>query len=108
MTHYEANFEKGDKGNSIRQGVDLTIKIGDNPHYIIGQLIQLKMGRKKLIQIEQTGTMQNPQKDSITFEMVQKKRGSYSPLPKGKYRTVCYAYLTGKGGRRFTDDFEVI
>ena len=105
---YSGNYIKGDLGNSLEQGQDLVIKIDGNPNYIIGQLFQLKLGRPKMIQIEQTGTMQNPEKDRVTFEMTQRKRGKYLPMPKGKYRVFIYAYLTGIGGKRWKDDFQVI
>ena len=104
-TLYSSNFIQGDKGNSIQQGQDVVIKIDGNPNYIIGQLFQYHLGRRKLIQIEQTGTMQNPEKDRVTFEMIQRKN---KPMPTGKYRVVIYAYLTGIGGKRWTDDFQVI
>jgi len=108
MSLYSANYIQGSKGNSLTQGVDLVVKIGGNPNYIIGQLYHHSKGRKKLIQIEQTGTIQNPQKDQVTFEMKQRKKGSYSHMSKGKYRVVVYAYLFDLGGKRWTDDFEVI
>jgi len=105
---YSSNFIQGDKGNSIQQGQDVVIKIDGNPNYIIGQLIQYHLGRRKLIQIEQTGTMQNPEKDRVTFEMVKKKGRKYSPMKTGKFRVVIYAYISGVGGKKWTDDFEVI
>ena len=105
---YSGNYIQSDKGNSLQQGQDLVIKIDGNPNYIIGQLFQYKLGRRRMIQIEQTGTMQNPEKDRVTFEMVNRRRGKYVPMDKGKYRVVIYAYLTGIGGKRWTDDFQVI
>ena len=105
---YSGNFIQSDKGNAITQGMDLIIKIDGNPNYIIGQLFQYKLGRPKMIQIEQTGTMQNPEKDRVTFEMTQRKRGKNVPMPKGKYRAVIYAYISGVGGKRWKDDFQVI
>ena len=105
---YSSNFIKTDKGNGVEQGQDVVIKIDGNPNYIIGQLFQYKLGRPRMIQIEQTGTMQNPEKDRVTFEMTQRKRGKNLPMPTGKYRVVIYAYISGVGGKRWKDDFQVI
>ncbi len=107
-TLYSSNFSQTDKGNGIQQGQDVVIKIDGNPNYIIGQLFQYKLGRPRMIQIEQTGTMQNPEKDRVTFEMSLRKRSKTVPMPKGKYRVVIYAYLTGVGGKRWKDDFQVV
>jgi len=62
---------------------------------------------KKLIQIEQTGSLNNPEKDQIKFEMARFTKGTLEHMPKGKYRVSCYAYFSGTGGKRWGDNFEI-
>jgi hypothetical protein len=106
MPIYNPNFEKGTFGNSLVYGNDLVVKIEGKPVYIIGQLFERKsFGRKKLIQIEQTGSRGNPERDQITLEM---KKPDGSPMNKGKYTVRTYCYIKGRGGNSWTDKFEVI
>jgi len=104
-SRYSSNLHAGTKGNALNQGEDLEIAIADNPSYIIGQLFSFKNGRKKLIQLEQTGTPQNPQRDSIIFEMSQRNG---SDMEKGSYMAITYSYLPGIGGKRWRDKFEIV
>ena len=105
MSTYNPNFTRGQGGNILHKGEDLTIIIEDNPLYIIGQLFERKsFGRKKLIQIEQTGSRGNPEKDRITLEM---KKPDGTPMDAGNYSIRTYAYFTGKGGNSWSDNFEV-
>lgn len=109
-TRYHPNFTQGPNGNVLLVGTDLIIKLDGNPLYIIGQLFKRKsFFRKNLIQIEQTGSRQNPEKNQITFEMKEfLVRGEFQSMQPGKYRVVTYSYYPGTGGKRWGDDFEVI
>ena len=108
VTKYNPNFIRGTSGNILEEGEDLVIKIDGNPVYIIGQLFKRKsFFRKNLIQIEQTGSRQNPQKDKITFEMKVRTPDGIKPMLPGKYKVVTYAYLPGTGGKRWADNFEI-
>ena len=105
---YETNFHRGKKGNALSVGEDLNIKRGNDCVYIIGRLFKIKrFGFKKMIQIEQTGTRQNPESNSITFEMKKRKNGKTIPMPKGKYLVTSYVYRKKIGGTRYKDKFEV-
>lgn len=107
-TKYHPNFVRGIGGNKLPQNTDLVIKIDGNPLYILGRLfVRSSWFRWKLIQIEQTGSPQNPQHDQITFEMVSYSKGEFKPMPPGKYKVSTYTYLTGIGGKRWTDEFEI-
>ena len=102
------NFVKGKKGHKLPAGQDLIIKIDGEPLYILGRLFaRKKFGRKKLIQIEQTGSANNPKKDQIKFEMFRYTKGVDEEMPNGKYRVSCYAYFPGLGGKRWGDNFEI-
>lgn len=107
-TMRSTNFHKSRKGNALHVGEDLIIKIDNDPVYIIGRLFRRGMLRSKLIQIEQTGTKQNPQNDSIIFEMKERVQGKMVPMKPGKYTVSNYAYFTGIGGKRWKDKFEVV
>lgn len=106
-TKYHPNFKRGLAGNFLALGKDLVIKIDGNPMYIIGQLFKRKLFWSNMIQIEQTGTKQNPEKDKITFEMKTRTPNGIVAMPPGKYKVVTYAYLPGIGGKHWKDDFEV-
>ena len=107
-TRYHPSFHQGIDGNKLKVGEDLVIKINGKPMYIIGQLFKRKsLFRKNLIQIEQTGTKQNPEKNQITFEMKERVLGEIKPMPPGKYMIRVYTYLSDLGGKRWTDKFEV-
>lgn len=107
-TRYHPNFVKAPTNeNGLPVGTDLVIKVDDNPRYIIGQLFKLKSFYKTLIQIEQTGSAQNPEKDQITLEMKEYSGGVAQNLPPGKYMVVTYAYIKGLGGKRWRDKFVV-
>lgn len=109
MSRYHPNFIKGANGNVLKSGDDLIIKIDGSPTYILGRLfVRQRFGRKKLIQIEQTGSPNNPEKDQITFEMTRFTKGNLEHMPKGKYRVSCYAYFPGIGGKRWGDNFEIV
>ena len=108
MSRRSTNFDRGVGGNVLPHGANLTITIADNPTYIIGRLFKRTWWGKRMIQIEQTGTKQNPQNDSITFEMKERRRGETVPMPPGKYRVSTYAYFPGLGGKRWGDNFEVV
>ena len=106
-TRRTTNFHRG-KGNSLKVGEDLTITIAEKPLYIIGRLFKRGRLRSKLIQIEQTGTKQNPNSDSITFEMKERFQGNTLPMEPGKYTVSTYAYFSGEGGKRWKDKFEIV
>lgn len=108
MTRYNTNFVKGLNGNSLPSGKDLIIKIDGDPMYVLGRLFYRKsFGRKKLIQIEQTGSPRNPEKNQLKFEMQRFSKGTLKDMPKGKYRVSCYAYFTRLGGKRWGDNFQI-
>ena len=102
------NFHKDLRGNALKAGENLTITIDGSPLYIIGRLFKRGILRSKLIQIEQTGTKQNPNSDSITFEMKERFQGNTLPMEPGKYTVTTYAYFSGKGGKRWKDKFEIV
>ncbi len=103
---YSGNFEQGLGGNVLPKGRDLVISINDNPLYITGVLYKLKSFRRKnAIQIEQTGSRGNPEKDKITLEM---KKPDGTPMDTGRYAIKTYAYFTGVGGKSWYDKFEVV
>ncbi len=107
-TKYHPNFVRGLSGNKLPVGQDLIIKIDGEPLYIIAQLFKRKsFFRKNLIQIEQTGSRQNPQKDQVTLEMKEYVEGQLQPMEPGKYSVKTYTYISGVGGKRWSDDFEV-
>jgi len=109
VTRYNPNFIEGKGGNILKAGDDLIIKVDREPSYIIGRLFYKKsLFRKKLIQIEQTGSANNPEKDQIKFEMSRFTKGNLEHMPKGKYRVSCYAYFPDIGGKRWGDDFEIV
>jgi len=109
---YETNFHKGTSGNVLSIGEDLTITRDEKCWYVIGRLFKIDdNGHPKLIQIEQTGSRQNPHPNSITFEMKQRENGETVPLPIGNYFVSCYVSFkpdAKKGrGSRFGDQFEI-
>lgn len=109
MSRYKPEFRKGEDGNVLDHGKDLVINVSGNPLYVIGQLYRGHFFlTRKLIQIEQTGSRQNPQKDNIVFEMKERTNGIIQPMTKGKYRVVIYAYFVGLGGKRWRDNFEIV
>lgn len=105
MSRYKPNFTRGANGNILQKGTNLTVVIEGNPLYITGQLFRRQsFGRKKLVQIEQTGSRGNPEKDRITLEM---KNPDGTPKT-GNYTVKTYAYFDGIGGKSWKDDFEVV
>lgn len=105
---YHPNFVSSKQGNILESGQNLIIKINGNPSYILGRLFYRKrFGRKKLIQIEQTGSPNNPKKNQIKFEMFRYTKGVLEEMPKGKYRISVYAYFSKTGGNRWSDNFEI-
>jgi len=104
MSRYNTNFAKGKHGNELFFD-KLRIIIDDNPVYITGQLFKNGFFKKKLIQIEQTGTRNNPQKDSIVFEMLNADK---TRMDKGTYTVKIYSYFDGLGGKSWTDKFELV
>ena len=103
---YSGNFIKGVGGNVLQSGLDLVITVNGNPVYITGVLYKRQsFGRKKVLQIEQTGSRGNPEKDQITLEM---KQPDGTPMEAGKYAIKTYSYFTGKGGNSWYDKFEVV
>jgi len=108
MTERSTNFEKGESGNVLKQGTNLNITVDGNPKYIIGRLFKDTPHGMQMIQIEQSGSRQNPSLNTITFEMKQRQIGEIVPLTLGKYRVSNYAYFSGEGGKRWEDDFEII
>lgn len=107
VSKYRPNFEKGLGGNILPVGKDLVINVDGNPVYIIGQLFKRRFFWNQMIQIEQTGSRQNPEKDKITFEMKLRTSDGIKPMPAGKYRVITYAYIPGLGGKRWKDNFEI-
>jgi len=109
MSRYKPNFVRGMSGNKLYEGKDLIIDIEGSPLYVLGRLFKIGfLGRRKLIQIEQTGTPNNPQSDKLKFEMTRFSNGLPANMPPGKYRVSCYGYFPGLGGKRWGDNFEVI
>lgn len=109
MTRYNPNFTRGTNGNKLFSGKDLVIKIDGEPLYVLGRLFYRGfLGRKKLIQIEQTGSPRNPEKNQLKFEMTRYTKGKHEPMPKGNYRVSCYGYFPGLGGKRWGDNFEIV
>lgn len=107
-TKYHPNFTSGKYGNILEPGKKLIIKIDGNPQYILGRLFcYQRFWRKKLIQIEQTGSYNNPEKNQIKFEMFRYTKGMLEEMPKGKYRVSVYAYFSNIGGKRWGDNFEI-
>lgn len=102
---YKPNFVKGKKGNCLLVGQDLIIKINGKPAYISGRLSKITPSGTRVIQIEQTGTRQNPEKDRIKFEM-KTRRGL--PMKPGKYLVKTVANFTGRGENSWTDGFDVV
>lgn len=103
MVKYSTNFVKGKHGNTLVED-ELKISLNGNPVYITGQLFKNGMFRKKLIQLEQTGTRANPDPNSITFEMY--KPGKVR-MESGTYTIKTYAYFKGVGGKSWTDKFHL-
>ncbi len=106
MSPYETNFHREKTGNSLHQGEDLTITIGDEPHVVTGKLYIRKFLRKQLIQIEQSGHKGNPSNNSITFEM---KGRTNQPMKRGKYRVETKAnYYPKRWENDWGDNFEIV
>lgn len=105
---YQNNFHKGKHGNTLAYGTPLVITIPGSPTYIAGILYKLGIfGRKKAIQIEQTGSRNNPSHDSITFEMKKYEDHRLVPMGKGKYMVIIRAALPGQGDGGFRDKFVI-
>lgn len=108
MTRYKPNFITGLSGNKLPKGKNLVIKIDDKPLYVLGRLfVRQFFGRKKLIQIEQTGSPRNPESNKLTFETKRFSKRKLEDFPPGKYRVSCYGYFPGLGGKRWADNFEI-
>lgn len=108
VSKYYPNFVSSKQGNILRSGQNLIIKINGNPSYILGRLFYRKrFGRKKLIQIEQTGSPSNSKRTQIKFEMLRYTKNILEEMPKGKYSVSTYAYFPGIGGKRWDDNFEI-
>jgi len=105
---YKTSFIRGRGGNVLEKGTDLTIKIAGSPVYIIGRLFRRTSRGMTMIQIEQSGSRQNPRKGQIKFEMKVRERGRIKPMPAGKYRVSTYAYFKNLGGKRWGDSFEIV
>ena len=101
---YHTNFHKGDSGNALYQGEDLTITIFDSekgePIYASGVLWQ---GDRPL-QLEQTGHKGNPSKQAITFEM---QNPDGTAMKTGTYRVKTSANF-GQGDLSWDDEFQIV
>ena len=109
VSRYHTNFVKAGRGNKLPVGQDLKIKIDDKPLYVLGRLFVITSWfRKKLIQIEQSGSPRNPKSNQLTFETKRYTKGHLENFPPGKYRVSCYGYFPGLGGKRWGDNFEIV
>ena len=112
VSRRSTNFHKGEDGNSLNRGEDLTIKItpreGEQIVYVIGRLFKKKFFGWQMIQLEMTGRKSNPEKDRITFEMKDYNGGRIADMPTGKYKVTTYCYIKNVGGKRWSDEFEVV
>lgn len=98
MDWYKTNFQRGQKGNMLSFGTpELKIKI-EGARWMAGRLSMRKGNGFKVIQIEQSGTKNNPWNDKIVFELVKKNGKSTSPLPSGEYRITVRAGKAGVQG----------
>ena len=93
MAPYHPNFHSSNRGNAISRGSDLVVKI-DGAAWTSGILYRSAwLGlRKKYLQIEQTGTKNNPERNQVTFEMkaYDKKTKTVTDMPPGKYGIIIY------------------
>lgn len=101
------NFQRGTKGNMLPFGCrELKIKIAGSK-WVAGRLDMKKNGQWKVIQIEQTGTKNNPWKDKVVFEMLKIQDGKVVPMPPGDYRVTLRAER-GSGVTGVTDEFYIV
>lgn len=109
---YNTNFHRGlrVKGNALNWGEDLIITVPGLPIYITAELFKRKglFGLKRnLIQIEQTGTKQNPSNETISLELKRRKAGKMVNMDRGKYAVKIIAHFNGVGEKHWYDKFEV-
>jgi len=103
---YQTNFQRGDHGNMLRYGKKNLIVRIPGARWVAGRLSQKRQnGSYKVIQIEQTGTRNNPWKDTIVFEMLKVDGGQIVPMSLGGYRITVRAMKRSVVGVR--DEFYV-
>lgn len=84
---------------------ELKIKIKDS-EWVAGRLAMKKHGSWNIIQIEQSGTKNNPWKDKVVFEMLKIQDGKIVSLPPGEYMVKVSAQR-GTGITSVTDVFYI-
>jgi len=84
------------KNGILRHGEDLTVHV-EGAKSVQGVLFSKKLFGWKVIQVDQSGTSKNPDKDRIQFEMVRysPEDGRLQPLPRGRYKVRVWAFGAG-------------
>ena len=101
----ESNYVKGPKGNAISQDYPyLWLKPKAMRSYITATL---KNPKGNVIQIEQSGTRDNPWMDIVRLELVKMQNGKKVPMQKGSYTVVLRGDRAGEA-QTITDKFDII
>ena len=101
----ESNYVKGPKGNAIHQDYPyLWLKPKTMRSYITATL---KNPKGNVIQIEQSGTKDNPWMDIVRLELVKMQNGKKVPMQKGSYTVVLRGDRAGEA-QTITDKFDII
>ena len=101
----ESNYVKGPKGNAIRQDYPyLWLKPKTMRSYITATL---KNPKGNVIQIEQSGTKDNPWMDIVRLELVKMQNGKKVPMQKGSYTVILRGDRAGEA-QTITDKFDII
>ena len=83
---YRTNMERFEGGNGIKYSEPyLWVQVKDPGMYVAGVIID---ENGKALQVEQSGSRNNPWTDTIRFELYSKEQGGVvrKPYPKGTYR----------------------
>lgn len=98
-------------GNILKRGSDLVIRI-EGATIVTAKLYKKQsFFRWKLIQIEQSGRLGNPERDTVKLELKEYNNfGQLVPMDRGKYKVETWAYIpsTSSYGNKWTDKFEVV
>lgn len=103
---YQTNFQRGQQGNMLPYGKKNLIVRIPGARWVAGRLSQKIIdGSYKVIQIEQTGTRNNPWQDTIVFEMIKVQGGEIVSMERGEYRITIRAMKRSVVGVR--DEFYI-
>ena len=103
---YQNNFFKTRSGNALNSKYPfLWIYIKDVRSYVTAVL---RDNNGKVIQIEQTGSVQNPWKDVVKLELIRMVNGKVVPYKTGIYTVTVQGDRGSGDAQRITDEFVLI